>query len=188
MTIKTDRRGKAIYYTGACPERSRGNNLDRLIRKQYSGVSGLLSYTYDLNSRLTQVSGALANGTYTFTYDRMGRLTGTTTAYPFLTGRTFTNAYAYDAASNRTSFTDPENGVTTYAYDNLNRLTSLTDFNSNQFGFTYDALSRRTQLSRPNGVNTDYAYDAVGNRLSDLTTANWARNLTSVLISGVTHV
>jgi RHS repeat-associated protein len=83
-------------------------------------------------------------------------------------GRTFTNAYAYDAASNRTSFTDPENGVTTYAYDNLNRLTSLTDFNSNQFGFTYDALSRRTQLTRPNGVNTDYTYDNLSRLLSIL--------------------
>jgi hypothetical protein len=31
----------------------------------------------------------------------MGRLIGTTTSYSFLTGRSFTNAYTYDAASNR---------------------------------------------------------------------------------------
>lgn len=41
-------------------------------------------------------------GTYGFAYDNMGRLIGTTTQYSFLTGTTFTNTYAYDAASNRT--------------------------------------------------------------------------------------
>jgi len=37
--------------------------------------------------------------------------------YSFLTSRNFTNAYAYDAASNRTGFTDPESGSTAYSYD-----------------------------------------------------------------------
>jgi YD repeat-containing protein len=54
----------------------------------------------------------------------MGRLTGTTTSYSFLTSRNFTTGYAYDAASNRTGFTDPEGGTTGYAYDTLNRLNS----------------------------------------------------------------
>jgi YD repeat-containing protein len=45
-------------------------------------------------------------GTYAFAYDNMGRLIGTTTSYSFLTSRNFTNAYNYDAASNRTGFTN----------------------------------------------------------------------------------
>ena len=36
---------------------------------------------------------------------------------------TFTNAYTYDAASNRTGFTAPESSTNTYSYDTLNRLT-----------------------------------------------------------------
>jgi hypothetical protein len=53
----------------------------------------------------------------------MRRLTAATISYSFLTTRTFTTGYAYDAASNRTGFTDPEeSGSTTYAYDTLNRL------------------------------------------------------------------
>ena len=82
--------------------------------------------------------------------------------YSFLTSRNFTNAYTYDAASNRTGFTDPESGSTAYSYDNLNRLTSLAPpsaFGSGSFGFSYDALSRRTQMTRPNNVTTNYAYD-----------------------------
>jgi YD repeat-containing protein len=65
-------------------------------------------------------------GTYGFSYDNMGRLIGTSASYSFLTSRTFTNAYTYDAASNRTGFTDPENGATSYVYDTLNRLETLT--------------------------------------------------------------
>jgi RHS repeat-associated protein len=101
-------------------------------------------------------------GTYAFAYDNMGRLIGTTTSYSFLTSRNFTNAYTYDAASNRTGFTDPESGSTGYTYDTLNRLTSLAPpsaFGSGSFGFTYDALSRRTQMTRPNSVTTNYTYD-----------------------------
>ena len=93
----------------------------------------------------------------------MGRLTAATTSYTFLTARNFTVGYSYDAASNRTGFTDPENGSTAYAYDTLNRLQTLTPpsafSGTGSFGFSYDALSRRTQMTRPNNVSTNYAYD-----------------------------
>ncbi len=98
-----------------------------------------MNYIYDLDSRLTQVSDP--TGTYQFTFDNLGRLTATTTSYAFLT-RNFTASYAYDKASNRTSFTDPESGSTSYVYDTLNRLQTLTPpsaFTSGNFGFSYDA-------------------------------------------------
>jgi YD repeat-containing protein len=76
----------------------------------------------------------------------MGRLIGTTTlrlrsvqGYSFLASRNFTNAYTYDAVSNRTGFIDPERGSTAYTYDTLNRLTSLAPpsaFGSGSFGFS----------------------------------------------------
>ena len=117
-------------------------------------------------SRLTQVQDP--TGTYGFTYDNMNRLTQTSTAYSFLPSRTFTVQYGYDAASNRASMTDPENGTTHYNYDTLNRLSSLNDFQSHNFTFSYDALSRRTQLTRPNGINTNYSYDNISHLLSVL--------------------
>src|SRR5713226_9013402 len=102
----------------------------------------------------------------------MGRLTATTTSYAFLTGRNFTTSYAYDAASNRTGFTDPESGATSYAYDTLNRLQALTPpvafSGTGNFGFSYDALSRRTQMTRPNGLKSVYAYDNLSRLLSVL--------------------
>jgi RHS repeat-associated protein len=160
LTGKTDRRNQSITYTY--------DQLNRLAQKQYPDNS-TVNYTYDNDSRLTQVTDP--TGTYSFTFDNMGRLAGTTTQYAFLTGRTFTTAYSYDAASNRVGFTDPEGGSTSYLYDTLNRLQTLTAppaITSGSFGFGYDALSRRTSLTRPNAVNTTYSYDNLSRLLSVL--------------------
>jgi len=98
----------------------------------------------------------------------LGRLIGPTTQYSFLPGITYSNAYGYDAGSNRTSFTAPDGSTNTYAYDTLNRLTTLTNSLTGQFGFNYDSLSRRTALNRPNGVNTSYSYDSLSRLLNVL--------------------
>ena len=127
------------------------------------------------DSRLTLACGESGEsmtdptGTYSFTFDNMGRLAGTTTCYSFLTGRTFTTGYTYDAASNRVGFTDPEGGSTAYVYDTMNRLQTLTApaaISGGSFGFGYDALSRRTSLTRPNALNTTYSYDNLSRLLS----------------------
>ncbi len=140
LTSKTDRKNQTITYTY--------DQLNRLTQKLYPDATAV-NYTYDNDSRMTQVTDP--TGTYQFTFDNMGRLTNTTTSY------------AYDAASNRTGFTDPESGATSYVYDTLNRLQTLTPpaaFSATgNFGFSYDALSRRTQMTRPNGLKSVYAYD-----------------------------
>ncbi len=151
LTSKTDRKSQTITYLY--------DALNRLTSKTYPD-STAVDYVYDLVGKITQVNDP--TGTYAFAYDNMGRLIGTTTSYSFLTSRSFSNAYTYDAASNRTGFTDPESGSTSYSYDTLNRLTSLAPpsaFGSGSFGFSYDAISRRTQMTRPNSVTTNYAYD-----------------------------
>ena len=152
LTSKTDRKNQVIGYTY--------DQLNRLTQKSYPDTT-TVNYTYDLDSRLTQVTDP--TGTYQFTFDNMGRLTSASTSYAFLTARNFTTGYSYDAASNRTGFTDPESGSTAYAYDTLNRLQTLTPptafSGTGSFGFGYDALSRRTQMTRPNNVATNYAYD-----------------------------
>jgi RHS repeat-associated protein len=162
LTGKTDRKNQLITYTY--------DQLNRLTQKSYPDTS-TVNYTYDDDSRLTQVTDP--TGTYQFTFDNMGRLTGTSSQYAFLTSRTFATNYAYDGASNRVGFTDPEGGSTSYVYDSLNRLQTLTPPSAytngaaaNSFGFGYDALSRRTSLTRPNGVNTSYGYDNLSHLLS----------------------
>jgi len=160
LASKTDRDGNIINYAY--------DQANRLTQKSYPN-STAVNYSYDADSRLTQVTDS--TGVYQFTYDNMGRLKSTVTNYSFLTGKTFTNAYSYDAASNRTGYTDPENGATTYSYDSLNRLSSLAPpaaIGGGSFGFSYDALSRRTSMTRPNSVTTSYAYDTLSRLLSVL--------------------
>jgi RHS repeat-associated protein len=160
LTSKTDRKSNTIDYSY--------DELNRLTQKTYPDTT-TVAYTYDLVGKTTQVVDP--TGTYSFSYDNMGRLTGTTTAYSFLTGRNFTTSYTYDAASNRAGFTDPESGSTSYSYDTLNRLTTLAPpsaFTSGSFGFSYDALSRRTQMTRPNSVTTNYSYNSLSNLTSVL--------------------
>jgi RHS repeat-associated protein len=159
LTSKTDRNGQTIGYVY--------DDLYRMTQKNYPNSTNV-EYVYDLVGKLQQVTDP--TGTYGFAYDNMGRLVGTTTQYTFVTG-TYTNAYTYDANSNRASMTDPQGGVTSYVYDTLNRLSTLTPptaFGSGSFGFTYDALRRRTQMTRPNGVTTNYTYNNLSQLLSVL--------------------
>jgi RHS repeat-associated protein len=160
LVSKTDRNGHAILYVY--------DALNRLTHKGYPDSTGV-DYVYDLAGKIKQVTDP--TGTYGMAYDNMGRLIGTTTQYSFLPGSpapTFSNSYAYDAASNRTSLTLPDGSTNTYAYDVVNRMITLTDSLIGQFGFGYDTLSRRTSLNRPNGVNTSYGYDSVSQVLSVL--------------------
>ena len=160
LTSKTDRKGQTIVYMF--------DDLNRLTSKTYPDTTSV-DYVYDLVGKVLQVNDP--TGTYGLAYDNMGRLIGTTTSYSFLTSRNFTTSYSYDAASNRTGFTDPEGGITGYTYDTLNRLTALAPpsaFGSGSFGFSYDALSRRTQMTRPNNVTTNYTYDNLSRLLSVL--------------------
>ena len=75
------------------------------MRAQFDPQRGStnVEYYYDLAGKVSQVSDP--TGTYGFTYDNMGRLTGTSTQYAFLPGINRQNAHPYDAASNRTSLT-----------------------------------------------------------------------------------
>jgi len=152
------------------------DELNRRTRQLWSNSnpSYEVDYAYDADSRLTSVqqitsgSSGPSYNTYGFSYDGMSRLTGTTTQYASIPGKTFTVSYRYDFDSNRTIMTDAEQGQTTYTYDALNRLTNIQDFNQTNFGFGYDDISRRTSLTRQNGVNTAYTYKPNTNFLQNI--------------------
>ncbi len=155
ITSRTDRKGQTITYAY--------DLANRLTHKGYPD-STAVDYTYDLAGKLTQIMDP--TGSYSMAYDPMGRLSGTTTQYAFLPGKAFTNAYAYDAGSRRTSFTGPDGSTNSYQYDTLDHLTGLLDSVAGQFTSTYDSQNRRTALTRPNGVTTTYSYDTESRLLS----------------------
>jgi YD repeat-containing protein len=129
LLSKTDRKNQTIQYVY--------DALYRLTSKTYPDSTSV-EYTYDLVGKVKSVTDP--TGVYGFAYDNMGRLISTTTQYTFLPGPTFTNAYTYDAASNRKSLTAPDGSISTYGYDTLNRLNELANSWAGSFGFSYDAL------------------------------------------------
>lgn len=96
LTSKSDRKNQTVRYVY--------DALNRLTDKDYPDTTKV-QYTYDLVGKVTPVNDP--TGTYGFSYDNMGRLTGTTAQYAFLSGTTFTNASTYDAASNCTGYPAP---------------------------------------------------------------------------------
>ncbi|MDR3436515.1 LysM peptidoglycan-binding domain-containing protein, partial [Telmatospirillum sp.] len=155
------------------------------------------SYGLDAFGDRTQVTNKIG-GVTTYTYDAKGNLltetmawatgTASTLANGTAESATVTNAYGYDAFSNRILQVEAqglaEARTTTYVYDNLNRLTSQsvslgaqgyastlyqydgngnvvqsTDPNSNKTYSYYDALNRKTAQINALGVLTTYAYD-----------------------------
>src|SRR5262249_27000910 len=129
-----------------------------------------VTYTYDANGN--PLTGADANGAYTFTYDALDRQA--TIAEPFGASLTFT----YDAASNRTKVQDSFGGVTTSVYNAVNLLTSRQFGGSGQtplrIDLTYTAANQLATATRYSDLSATtkvgdsaYTYDAAG-RLTHL--------------------
>ena len=142
-----------------------------LVITHTSTVSGTLAtfhYTLDALGHRTQMADA--DGTTSYAYDPLSRLTQV--AYP--NGEAVT--YAYDVAGNRTAMTSTVSGVVTYTYDAGDRLlsvgstTATWDANGNMLtkgstAYTYDAANRLTQVV--SGTTTvQFTYDGDSNRAS----------------------
>src|ERR1700726_2131261 len=115
---RTREMGHPAYLRDTSRWETWATRLYRLTSKRYPDTTNV-EYTYDLVGKVKSVPDP--TGVYGFAYDNMGRLISTTTNYTFVSG-TYTNAYTYDAASNRQSLTAPDTSITTYGYDTLNRL------------------------------------------------------------------
>ncbi|MDX9864023.1 MAG: DUF6531 domain-containing protein, partial [Anaerolineaceae bacterium] len=132
------------------------------------------------------------NGTTTYVYDPLNRLTGATEVGT----ATREYGYTYDAVGNRLTKTIDSTTVN-YGYDIANRLTSVDsvtytwDNNGNLlsdgvFTYTYDAMNRLA--SATDGVDTyAYAYNASGDRLQQTVNAV-PTNYTLDLAAGLAQV
>jgi len=199
LVTVTDWAGRVTTYTYDAAGRQTGvaypngveatyayDNADRLLSIAHSSpVSGTIAvFTYTLDSvgnRLTMVD---LEGTTSYNYDDLYRLTEVT--YPDAE----TVTYAYDPmGNNRTAMTSTVSGVVTYTYDVGDRLqaagpiTFTWDANGNMTGkgsaaYAFDALDRLTGVvsgtttvrfayngdgvrvrKAVNGVGTDYVQD-----------------------------
>ncbi len=131
--------------------------LNRRITKTPTSQP-VISYTYDLAGRMTQiskptVSGDPSSGAIVFSYDTAGRFYQE--QYP--DGKTVT--HELDDNGNRTKTTWPDGYYITRVFDEINRLTDikLNGSGTSAIAFSYNDLSQRTQLTYSNGATVVYA-------------------------------
>ncbi len=103
--------------------------------------SALAAFGYTFNGEGQRMTETSPQGTTGYTYDALGRLTGTT--YPDTPAETF----GYDAVGNRTSRTS-SGATTTYAYNDANELASTTTAGSTST-YAYDQNGNRTSVVVP---------------------------------------
>jgi YD repeat-containing protein len=96
------------------------DNADRLtgISHVKGGSTTIASVAYTLDDVGNRTQRVDQQGTHSYAYDDLNRLTSVTYPGP-------TTSYAFDALGNRTSMTVAGN-TTTYAYDDDDRITSVT--------------------------------------------------------------
>ncbi|MEB3295577.1 MAG: RHS repeat-associated core domain-containing protein [Synechococcales bacterium] len=139
----------------------------------------MFEYTYDNLGR--QTTAKTPDGTWSYTYDTTGQLTGANFVSTNAQIPNQSLSYVYDAAGNRTRTVI--NGVTTdYASNNLNQYTTVgtatyrydADGNlisvvdgTKSWTYTYNDENRLIRVVAPEGT-WDYEYDPFGNRTASI--------------------
>ncbi|MBA3241725.1 MAG: Ig-like domain-containing protein [Acidobacteria bacterium] len=146
----TDRRGRVTSHLYDSLGRRTFTGFGETLSGGVASYESTVSYAYDADDRLTQVTDSQA-GTITRSYNDLAR------TYSEATPQGTVN-HAYDAAGRRVSMTVAGQPAVSYAYDAGDRLTGITQAASS-VAFAYDDAGRRTSLTLPNGVVVEYGYD-----------------------------
>ena len=109
------------------------DNADRLtgISHVKNGSTTIASVTYTLDDVGNRTQRVDQQGTHTYAYDDLYRLTSVTYPGPS------TTSYTFDAFGNRTSMTDGS-GTTDYTYDDADRLTEVDPPSASAVAYTWD--------------------------------------------------
>ncbi|MER7249757.1 LamG-like jellyroll fold domain-containing protein [Kribbella sp. NPDC000426] len=149
---------------------------------------GTTSLGYDLDGDLVSSTPASGNRASTYTYDALGRLISQVD--PVSATDQVGVSYGYDAAGNRTRYTDGRGNSTTYTVNVLGlpekviepSTTAHPALTDRTWTASYDAAGNAVSLLSPGGVQRTRTFDAAG-RLQTETGANaeaptTTRNLT----------
>jgi RHS repeat-associated protein len=147
------------------------DEFGRLASKTPPDGSGLpiASFTYDLASRPETISTPIVSddpstGTFTMSYDSVGRMTKET----YQRGQDETRvveASVLDKHGNVLQLKYPDGSIVTNTFDQLDRLTSISGFGAST-SFAYDSASRRMSQLNGNGTGQGYFFDKVDSLLA----------------------
>jgi YD repeat-containing protein len=153
------------------------NNTTSLVR---DGLGRVTQVTYQDQSTKTFVYDCCSlgsvtdpNGTITFTYDTLKRLSSVTDIY----GKVV--SFGYDKNNNLTNLTYPDGKIVNYDYDYSGRLTKVTDWLNKITAYTYDVDGSLIKATPPDGSTVNYQYDN-GGRLTNIADSKSDGSLISV--------
>ncbi|MBF0480011.1 MAG: RHS repeat protein, partial [Candidatus Omnitrophica bacterium] len=140
--------------------------LNRRIAKQFlSNSTRNVTYTYDLDSRLTDVNNITSQIHYA--YDNLNRVDYTTQK---VNGVSYKVDYTFDKAGHRTKLVYPSGKAVSYTYDNDNNLRTISLNSAALLTLYYDTLNRVISKSygSANLPLSSYSYD-MANQLAGIT-------------------
>ncbi|MCZ4102531.1 LamG-like jellyroll fold domain-containing protein [Streptomyces sp. H39-C1] len=125
------------------------------------------SATYDADGNLKSTKNALQS-TVTYNYDALGELLSQDELVT--ADHTITTRYGYDAAGNKTAYTNGKGSTTYYTYTpwglpETKQVPATTAYTSTSDRTTiqvYDALGHNVSTTLPGGITLTNAYDALG--------------------------
>jgi RHS repeat-associated protein len=134
---------------------------------------GTTQLGYDADGNLISSTPASGNRATTYTYDALGRLTQQID--PVTATQSITIGYGYDAAGNRTRYTDGRGNSTTYTINTLGLPEKVIEPSTTAhpapadrtWTASYDAAGNSSLLLSPGGVQRTRTYDAVGRLLKE---------------------
>jgi RHS repeat-associated protein len=121
------------------------------------GAGNIQAYTYDILSRVKEVSDNTSGTSVNYTYNNLDSLQKISRAQ-------FDYVFAYDSLGRMTQVKAGSNTLATHAYDSQTGNLIETTFGNNQvLQYTYDALDRLQGVKYNNSTKHLYNYDARGN-------------------------
>jgi YD repeat-containing protein len=150
--------GDAATYTDADGRTTTSTYTPRRFLESESLAGETTRYTYDgAGHRLSREQPNGPDSTWTYAYDAAGNLASVTDPM------SQTTTFGHDANNNRTRITDANDHVTTFAYDERNRLKGKTYPGPGGDGWrwAYDGDNNRIRSTAPNGRITETTYDAL---------------------------
>ena len=160
---------------------------------EYPSAGATTTYAWNLLNKLTKITDASSN-IRNFTYDNLGRLTGSEDLHASGDTTFGTTSRQYDAAGNLIQTYTPFGTAINYTYDALNRILT-EDSTTTASGLTdiiyrYDnctnGVGRLCQVNANNAATTTYVYNPIGLVSTEAKKIGtiWATTTTSHLRTG----
>jgi RHS repeat-associated protein len=158
LTSETDHGGKTIAY-----QRDEAGN----VWEKTNRLGEITRFTFDAGNRLTRIDYLKDGTAETYSYDAAGNRTAAANG-------TVSYSFTWDRLNRLTAKTDSRGRSLSFTYDRVGNILTKTPYQGSTTRYVYNAANRLVMLRNPDYTQVDYQYDPAGRLLSRVT-ANGAR-------------